>query len=158
MFGLCKPFIKISSKKFSRVVVYCSVIKVPVILSQATALIFYQIRFALSRTFLFFFVFCCLSRVSLNIIPLCSVICQPFFTSFFNFFAILISTPDMVLHTMLSHNSHGFYIRSNPLIHLTRMLLRIINESAQRQIPGFSILFNRERSFLLNQKTTGAIQ
>ena len=43
-----------SSKKFSRVVVYCSVIKVPVVLSQATALIFYQICFALSRTFLFF--------------------------------------------------------------------------------------------------------
>ena len=42
-----------SSKKFSRVVVYCSVIKVPVVLSQATALIFYQIRSALSRTFLF---------------------------------------------------------------------------------------------------------
>ena len=55
MFGSYEPFLEIfSSKKFSRVVVYCSVIKVPVALSQATALVFYQIRSALSRTFLFF--------------------------------------------------------------------------------------------------------
>ena len=109
-----------------------------------------------------FFIFLCFllsltSQLKYNTTLFCHM--STIFYKFFQlFFAIFISTPDMVLHTMLSHNSHGFYIRSNPLIRLTRMLLRIITESAQRQIPGFSILFNRERSFLLNQKTTGAIQ
>ena len=72
-------------KKFSRVVVYCSVIKVPVVLSQATALIFYQIRFALSRTFLFFFFLSLPLTSQLNHSTTCIAICQPFFTSFFNF-------------------------------------------------------------------------
>src|SRR5699024_10899357 len=56
----------------------------------ATALIFYQISFALSRSFLFFFFLVCLSRASSNIIPLSHIICQLFFTSFSNLFAITI--------------------------------------------------------------------
>ena len=75
-------------KKFSRVVVYCSVIKVPVVLSQATALIFYQIRFALSRTFLFFFFFRFPSRVSLTIVPLALPSVNHFLQVFFTFLAV----------------------------------------------------------------------
>ena len=86
VFGSSEPFLEIfSSKKFSRVVVYCSVIKVPVILFQATALIFYQSLFRLSRTFLFFSVFRCPSRVSLDILPFLPSVCQHFFTTFSSF-------------------------------------------------------------------------
>ncbi|RGG55456.1 hypothetical protein DWX54_08535 [Ruminococcus sp. AF19-4LB] len=55
-------------KKFSRVVVvYCSVIKVLTSLcSFATAHLFYHKHFALSRTFLKFFVFSPLRFVSAN--------------------------------------------------------------------------------------------
>ena len=55
-------------KKFSRVVVvYCSVIKVLTSLcSSATAHLFYHKHFALSRTFLKFFVFSPLRFVSAN--------------------------------------------------------------------------------------------
>ena len=57
MFGSFEPFLEIFSlKKFSRVVVYCSVIKVLCRSFKATALIFYQSAFRLSRTFFFF---CC---------------------------------------------------------------------------------------------------
>ena len=53
LFGSFEPFLKIFSyKKFSRVVVYCSVIKVLTSLcSFATAHLFYHKHFALSRTF-----------------------------------------------------------------------------------------------------------
>ena len=96
-----------SLKKFSRVVVYCSVIKVPVVLSQATALIFYQIRSALSRTFFFFFSFRCLSRVSFNILPLSAAICQLFFTVFSTFFSVFISLLYMVvLHDIIHHSTY----------------------------------------------------
>ena len=56
--------LKISSKKFSRVVVYCSVIKVLCRSFKATALIFYQSAFRLSRTFLLSFLSCLLSSRS----------------------------------------------------------------------------------------------
>ena len=75
-------------KKFSRVVVvYCSVIKVLFCCSfQATAFIFYQKLFSLSRTFLTFFkVFYLLylfSQVSLNIIPFVLLNVNTFFKVF----------------------------------------------------------------------------
>ena len=116
MFGSYEPFIKISSKKFSRVVVYCSVIKVPVVLYQATALIFYQICFALSRTFLFSFVFRCPSRVSLNIIPLCMPYVNCFLQVFSTFFNRIHLTPYMVFYLILSHYSYRFYTCNHLII------------------------------------------
>ena len=62
-------------------------IKVPVILSQATALIFYQTSFALSRTFLFFFFLSLPLTSQLNYSTTCIAICQPFFYKFFQLFS-----------------------------------------------------------------------
>ena len=97
MFGSYEPFLEIfSSKKFSRVVVYCSVIKVPVVLSQATALIFYQICSALSRTFLFFcfahpLPFRSVSSDSLYRLSHLQGVVNSFFHLFFQRFRLLLS-------------------------------------------------------------------
>ena len=67
-------------KKFSRVVVvYCSVIKVLCLCRsfQATAFIFYQKLFSLSRTFLFSFA----ARELLNCFPLTAHLCYHIRTS-----------------------------------------------------------------------------
>ena len=101
--GLCcsKNFLL---KKFSRVVVYCSVIKVPVVLSQATALIFYQIRSALSRTFFFFFSFRCLSRVSFDILPFSRLYVNHFLQVFQLFLPVFNSPLYMVALHDIIHN------------------------------------------------------
>ena len=93
-----------SLKKFSRVVVYCSVIKVRVVLSQATALIFYQIRSALSRTFFFFFSFRRLSRVSFDILPFSRLYVNHFLQVFQLFLPVFNSPLYMVALHDIIHN------------------------------------------------------
>ena len=100
----------------------------------ATALIFYQIRFALSRTFLFSFVFCCPSRVSLNIIALIFTICQPFFTSFSTFLTEYLS----VLYMVFLHD----------IITLFPSILRYQILSGLQHIHGIKKLLNNSSSFL----------
>ena len=80
-------------KKFSRIVVYCLIIKVRPFLCQATARIYYHITFRLSRTFFKFFeVFfrtpfswpSLTSQLAYNIT--CFIRCQYFFYNFLHFF------------------------------------------------------------------------
>ncbi|MFR1057811.1 hypothetical protein, partial [[Ruminococcus] lactaris] len=86
-------------KKFSRVVVvYCSVIKVLFCCSfQATAFIFYQKPFSLSRTFLTFFkaIWLLFSNKLIYII-ISFFVCQEFFQFFF--FAVSHESALIVYH------------------------------------------------------------
>ena len=84
-FRSVEPFLKIFSyKKFSRVVVYCSVINVlcfSLLLTSAATLLSYHIVLRLSRTFLILF-FCfltALSRVSLYILAFLSLSVKNYF-------------------------------------------------------------------------------
>ncbi|HJA06332.1 MAG TPA: hypothetical protein H9798_04170, partial [Candidatus Mediterraneibacter pullicola] len=102
--GSFEPFLEFFSlKKFSRVVVYCSVIKVLCRSFQTTALIVYQSAFFMSRTFFFFFAFRRPLRVSLAIIPPSHTVCQLFFTSFFTAFLLFLYSIFLIQHVVFSH-------------------------------------------------------
>ena len=71
---------------------------------SATALIFYQICSALSRTFLFFFVFRCLSQVSFDILPFLQPYVNHILQVFSTFFLVSISLLHMVVLQDIIHN------------------------------------------------------
>ena len=85
MFGLLKPFLEIfSSKKFSRVVVYCSVIKVPVVLSSRQLWYFIKSVSLCQELFLILFS----NQLSyISIFHAC--LSRTFLTIFYSFFKLL---------------------------------------------------------------------
>ena len=116
MFGSYEPFLEISLQRNFQGLLSIVQLSRFLSFSQATALIFYQICFALSRTFLFSFVFCCPSRVSLNIIPLCMPYVNCFLQVFSTFFNLIHLTPYMVFYLILSHYSYRFYTCNHLII------------------------------------------